>query len=101
MLIKFCILHCLNMCWKNCLIPIEWKTAKVISILKKGNRNYIQNYRGITLLNGYISGNILNQSLQAITDVISGFRKGHSCSYNAFIIRIIIQKDQQLVWKLT
>lgn len=102
MILKFCFLHFLNMCWKNCSVPMEWNTAKVISLFKKGNRNDTGNYRGITLLDaGYkIYGKILNQRLQAIADVViseeqSGFRKGRSSSDNIFIMRQIIEKRRE------
>ena len=45
------LLHFFNMCWKECVIPTECLTAKIISIFKKGDRNSCGNYRGINLLN--------------------------------------------------
>ena len=47
-------LNFLNVCWIYGDIPEEWRTAIVIPIHKKGDRNNPDNYRGISLLNtGY------------------------------------------------
>ena len=47
-------LNFLNVCWIFGDIPEEWRTAIVIPIHKKGERNNLDNYRGISLLNtGY------------------------------------------------
>lgn len=32
-------------------VPLEWKTGIVIPIFRKGNKNNLENYRGMTLLN--------------------------------------------------
>ena len=44
-------LNFLNICWIYGDIPEEWRTAIVIPIHKKGDRNNPDNYRGISLLN--------------------------------------------------
>jgi len=41
----------LNVCWNYGDIPEEWRTAIVIPIHKKGDRNNPDYYRGISLLN--------------------------------------------------
>ena len=47
-------LNFLNVCWIYGDIPEEWRTAIVIPIHRKGDRNNPDNYRGISLLNtGY------------------------------------------------
>ena len=44
----------LNVCWFYGDIPEDWRTAIVIPIHRKGDRNNPDNYRGISLLNtGY------------------------------------------------
>jgi len=44
----------LNVCWIYGDIPKVWRTAVVIPIHKKGDRNNSDNYRGISSLNtGY------------------------------------------------
>jgi len=47
-------LEFLNVCWIYGDIPKEWRTAVVIPIHKKGDRNNLDNCTGINLLNtGY------------------------------------------------
>ena len=47
-------LNFLNVCWIYGDIPEEWTTATVIPTHKKGDRNNLDNYRCISLLNtGY------------------------------------------------
>jgi len=61
-----------NICWVYGDIPEEWRTAIVISIHKKGDRNNPGNYRGISLLNtGYkIYSKIIAKRLTAIAEVL-------------------------------
>ena len=40
---------CLNKVWKEGLFPEEWKTGKIKPIYKKGKKEEVSNYRGITL----------------------------------------------------
>jgi hypothetical protein len=44
-------LNFLNVCWIYRDIPEEWRTAIVIPMYKKGDRNNPHNYSGISLLN--------------------------------------------------
>ena len=45
---------CLNKVWREGLFREEWKTGKVKSIYKKGRKEEVGNYRGITLMDtGY------------------------------------------------
>jgi len=76
----------LHVCWIYRDIPEEWRTAIVIPMNKKGDRNNPDNYRGFSLLNtGYkIYSKIIAKRLTAITEVLlleeqNGFRKGRSC----------------------
>ena len=75
-------LNFLNVCCIYGDIPEEWRTAIVIPIHKKGDRNNPDNYRGISLLNtGYkIYSKIIAKRLAVIADVLlleeqNGFRK--------------------------
>jgi len=79
-------LNFLNVCWLYGDIPEEWRTAVVIPVHKKRDRNNPDNYRGISLLNtGYkIYSKIIAKRLTVITDALlleeqNGFRKGRSC----------------------
>lgn len=100
--VKRRFLEILNICWKTCRIPEEWKRGKIFSIFKKGNRNECQNYRGICLLNtSYkIFSKIITRRLNIISEYIlteeqNGFRKGRSCSDCIFVIEQIIQKRRE------
>jgi len=64
-------LNFLNVWWIYRDIPEEWRTAIVIPIHKKGDRNN-PNYRGIRLLNtGYkIYSKIIAKRLTAIAEVL-------------------------------
>lgn len=42
-------LYLLNKCWSRCATPDEWKTAKAISILKKGPLSCRSNFTEDTL----------------------------------------------------
>jgi len=92
-------LNFLNVCWIYGDIPEEWSTAIVIPIHKKGDRNNLDNYRGISLLNtGYkIYSKIIAKGLTVIAEVLlleqqNGFRKGRSCMDCIFSASQIIEK---------
>ena len=95
-------LNFLNVCWIYGDIPEEWRTAIVIPIHKKGDRNNPDNYRGISLLNtGYkIYSKIIAKRLTVIADVLlleeqNGFRKGRSCMDCIFSASQIIEKHRE------
>ena len=92
----------LNVCWNYGDIPEEWRTAIVIPIHKKGDRNNPDNYRGISLLNtGYkIYSKNIAKRLTAIAEVLlleeqNGFRKGRSCMDCIFSASQIIEKHRE------
>jgi hypothetical protein len=92
----------LNVCWIYGDIPEEWKTAIVMPIHKKGDRNNPDNYRGISLLNtGYkIYSKIIATRLTVIADVLlleeqNGFTKGRSCMDCIFSASQIIEKHRE------
>ena len=96
------MLHLFNMCWTSYEIPAEWKSAKVISLFKKGERNKTENYRGISLLNAAykLYSRIINERLRTISETIlleeqAGFRKGRSCTDDVFSLRQIIQQRRE------
>ena len=61
-----------NVCWIYGDIPEECRTAIVIPIHKKGDRNNPDNYRGISLINtGYkIYSKIIAKRLTVIAEVL-------------------------------
>ena len=70
------------------VIPIEWKTANVIPIFKKGDKQKAENYRPVSLtsvscklLEHIMCSNILKHldKFNILTDAQHGFRKARSC----------------------
>jgi len=89
----------LNVCWIYGDIPEKWRTAIVIPIHKKGERNNPDNYY---LLNtGYkIYSKIIAKRLTAITEVLlleeqNGFRKARSCMGCIFSASQITEKHRE------
>jgi len=62
----------INVWWIYGYIPEEWRTAIVIPIHKKGDRNNTDNYRGISLLStGYkMYSKIIAKRLTVIAEVL-------------------------------
>jgi len=96
------ILNFLNVFWIYGDIPEEWRTAIVIPIHKKGDRDNPDNYRGISLLNTRykIYSKIIAKRLTAIAEVLlleeqNGFRKGRSCMDCVFSASQIIEKHSE------
>jgi hypothetical protein len=97
-------LNSLNVCCIYGDIPEEWRTAIVIPIHKKEDRNNPDNYRGVSLLNtGYkIYSKIIAKRLTVIADVLlleeqNGFRKGRSCMEYIFSASQIIEKHREFI----
>ena len=45
---------CLDKVWKEGIFPEDWKTRKIKPIYKRGKKEEVSNYRGITLMDtGY------------------------------------------------
>ncbi len=75
----------LDKIWKGEGLPEEWRVGLISPLHKKGNREKVENYRGITLLNTTykIYSSILQHKLerdieekQLLPEVQMGFRKG-------------------------
>lgn len=84
--------------WKTEKIPEDWKVALIHPLHKKGDKQNVNNYRGISLLPvGYkIFSTILLNKVEATLDghlgeYQSGFRKGRSCSEQIFNLKSIIR----------
>ena len=74
--------------WGTGTIPDDWKTANIVPIVKKGDRNKPENYRPVSLTSiacktlGYILCSSIRRHLEAhiiLTDAQHGFRKRRSC----------------------
>ena len=72
-------------------IPLDWKSANVVPIFKKGDRSEVQNYRPVSLtslvcklLESILKDKIMDHLIekQLITESQHGFRKGRSCLTN-------------------
>ena len=92
----------LNVCWIYGDIPKECRTAVVIPIHWKGDKNNPVNYRGFSLLNtGYkIYWKIIAKRLTEIAESLlleeqNGFRKSRSCMDCIFSASQIIEKQRE------
>ena len=81
--------------------PEKWTEGVIIPLHKKGNRDDVNNYRGITLLSclGKIFTSVLNERLKSwsadndiITDAQFGFKEKHSTIDAIFALHSIITK---------
>ena len=79
--------------------PIEWNKGIIVPIFKKGARNDLNNYRGITLtscvskkFNRLVCDRISKfiEENDVLTEVQGGFRKDHRCEDHIFTIKSII-----------
>lgn len=84
-------------------IPEELLISAVQPIFKKGDRNFCENYRCISLFNvDYkIYAKVIGAILQAIPEVMllqekSGIRNGRSCIDNVFTLQQVTGKRREL-----
>ena len=86
--------------WQGERIPRDWARGVIVPIFKDGEKNNVDNYRGITLLSvvGKLYTRILNTRLsnwfekeKKIVEEQGGFRAKRSTSEQIFILREIIQ----------
>lgn len=93
----------LKQIWKEEVIPEDWKRSIIVPLHKRGDREQVGNYRGISLLcSGYkIYAQILNKRLQReveskgmLPESQSGFRRGRSTIDNIFILDHLIQREK-------
>ena len=84
-----------NICWVTKRTPVEWHTALVTAIHKKGRTDACENYRPISLLNiGYkVFAALLHSRLvsggaeERLTQSQYGFRSGYSTQDAIFVLR--------------
>ena len=102
---------CLNKVWKEGIFPEEWKTGIIKPIYKRGKKEEVSNYRGITLMEmGYkiyaeILRNRLDEQLEKkekLDDMQFGFRKGRGTMNAVYTLKKTIggeiAKEKGRVW---
>ncbi|KAK3535153.1 hypothetical protein QTP70_004811 [Hemibagrus guttatus] len=59
-----------NIAWRSGTVPLDWATAVVIPLFKKGDRRVCSNYRGITLLSlpGKVYSRVLERRVQPLVE---------------------------------
>ena len=80
-------------------VPVEWRDAVIVPVLKKGGLSVCDNWRGISLLDftGNVFARILQERLQQVVeeqvpDSQCGFRKGRVCVDMLFCARQLVEK---------
>ena len=78
-------------------IPEEWKNIIIIPLYKKGEKQKVENYREISLLNEYykLYTKILNEKFRAQTEQFlfecqNGVRKGGYCIDTLFGVKLLV-----------
>ena len=83
------------------LYPDSWSKAIIVPIYKKGNKNLVDNYRGVSLLSilSKCYTYILNKRLvkwtknkNLVVEEQAGFRRGYSTTDHIFTLNAIVQK---------
>ena len=92
-----------NKVWKGEGFPERWKEGVISPIFKKGDREKVNNYRGITILNtAYkIYAMVLEKRLKEeleknhiIPETQAGFRSGRSTTDNIFILNYVANREK-------
>ncbi|XP_039302912.1 uncharacterized protein LOC120357160 [Solenopsis invicta] len=90
----------INKIWKGGGLPRDWNRGVISPIYKRGEKNEIKNYRGITLLDSAykIYASILNERLEKETadklrETQFGFRKGRGTMDAVFTINYIVNRE--------
>jgi hypothetical protein len=88
-----------NVILKTGIYPKSWKESFTIPIYKSGDKNYPNNYRGVSLINCLtkIFNTILNNRLiKIIDDQLSNsqfsFRENHRTADSIFVLKSLINK---------
>ena len=77
--------------WPHCM---DWRSAIIVPIHKKGTRKMCKNYRGISLLSiqGKVFAKVLSSRVQRVTEKKimaeqTRFRSGRGCEEQIFVMR--------------
>lgn len=91
----------LEMVWRGKGFIDEWREGVIVPIHKKGNREEVTNYRGVTILNtGYrMYATLLNNRIMkrleengGLEETQTGFRKGRGTMDNIFMLKHLVGK---------
>ena len=96
-------------CIDTCSFPLEWKKADVVPVHMKGDKQYLKNYRPVSLLpiwRKIFEGLIFNEMFRVlienklISSNQSGFKPGDSCinQYLSITHKIYKYFDDDLKW---
>ena len=96
-----CLLEQLfSVVWLEENVPRQWREGLIVNLFKKGDREDLGNYRGITLLSvvGKVFRKVLNKRLVhcldkegALLEGQAGFRVNRSCMDNLYTLNEIVQ----------
>lgn len=94
---KFC-----NKVWRGEGWPEEWKERVVVPIIKKGKREVVEEYRGVTLMDSLykvyamVLAGMLREEVEwkgIVPDNQTGFRKGLGVMDNIYVINYLINRQ--------
>lgn len=92
----------INKVWRGDGFPDSWREGIIAHIFKKGGRDKLRNYRGITLLNtaykiyAMVLQNRLKKEIEEkklLPETQAGFRRGRSIIDNIFILNYIVNRE--------
>ena len=88
--------------WKGEGFPEQWKEGLITPIFKKGEKERVENCRGITLLNSAykVYAMVLTERLrkeiedkEILPESQAGFKKGRSTMDNIYILQHVVEKE--------
>lgn len=97
------LLEILKKVWARQGVPEDWKTAVIVPLFKKGDKNKTENYRGISLLptaykvyteilRGRLEKEVKEKNI--LPEGQAGFRKGRSTMDNVFVLNHVVQREK-------
>jgi hypothetical protein len=80
-------------------MPEEWKNCIIVHICKKGNKQKVENYKGISQLKACykVYSKVFNENMKAHTENFllecqNGFQRGRSFISPLFSMKLIVEK---------
>lgn len=96
------LVEIINRVWRGEGFPNSWREGIITPIFKKGDRDKLENYKGITLLNtaykiyAMVLQNRLEKEIEEkkmLPKTQAGFRRGRSTIDNIFILNYIANRE--------